>query len=78
MMMMMMDEARSGEDFSFHVPGGLVHYIYSNDSIAKTAFRALPGRGEGPSLWAVSFSGGYIVAWHLHRPIQMMTAKNHV
>lgn len=67
-----MDRARSRELSSLHVPGGLIHYIYSNDSIAKPAFKALPGRDEGPSLWAVGFSGGYLVAWHLHQPIQEM------
>lgn len=67
-----MDRARSRELSSLHVPGGLIHYIYSNDSIAKPAFKALSGRDEGPSLWAVGFSGGYLVAWHLHQPIQVM------
>lgn len=73
-----MDRARSREQFFFHVPGGLVHYIYSNDSIAKPAFKALSGRGEGPLLWVVSFSGGYIVPWHPHWPIQVMKGRNHV
>lgn len=50
--------------------------MYCNDSIAKTAFKALSGRGEGPLLWIVSFSGGYTVAWLLHHPIQLMTARN--
>lgn len=72
----MMDRAGSGEYFFLHVQGDLAHYMYCNDSIAKTAFKALSGRGEGPLLWVVSFSGGYIVAWHLHHPIQLMTASN--
>lgn len=74
----MMDRGRSKEHFFLHVPGGLIHYIYSNDSIAKPAFKALSGRDEGPALWVVSFSGGYIVPWHLHRSIQVMKARNHV
>lgn len=67
-----MDRTRSEKQVILHVQGGLIHYIYSNASIAKPAFKACPAEAKDRCCGLLAFLADILSLGNLHQRRQAL------